>query len=125
MIAATMKLYLCTLAAHMSVALASPLSAASPPMPQGTCNVVEIWVDPVHGNVGTCSPDPEPPGSMCPTGQWQSWQGAPGQSPFQLTLVQFQADDEGVGFASWVNFQPVVTGTGVPALPGSMQPEFR
>jgi hypothetical protein len=42
-----MKLYLCPLAALMSFALASPLSA-SPPMPQGTCNVVEIWVDPVE-----------------------------------------------------------------------------
>jgi len=56
---------------------------------------------------------------------WLNWQAAPGQSQFDLTLVQFTADDEGSGFASWVNVQPVVTGTGVPALLGSMQPEFR
>jgi hypothetical protein len=30
-----------------------------------------------------------------PTGQWQNWQGAPLQSPFDLTLIQFQVDDEG------------------------------
>lgn len=53
-----MKLYLCQMAALMTIALASPLSAASP-MPQGSCNVVEIWVDPVHGNDGLGSPDPD------------------------------------------------------------------
>lgn len=56
---------------------------------------------------------------------WPNWQGAPGQFQFQLTLVQLPADDEGAGFASWVNVQPVITATGQPALLGSMQPEFR
>lgn len=60
-----------------------------------------------------------------PIGLWPNWQGAPGQLPIQLTRVQFPVDDEGAGFASWVNAQPVVTATGFPALLGSMQPEFR
>jgi hypothetical protein len=60
-----------------------------------------------------------------PNHQWENWQGAPSQAPFDLTLVQFDPDDEGAGFASWVNVQPVVSGTDVPALIGSMQPEFR
>jgi hypothetical protein len=56
---------------------------------------------------------------------WPNWQGAPGQFQFQLTRVQLPADDEGAGFASWVNVQPVVTASGFPPLLGSMQPEFR
>lgn len=60
-----------------------------------------------------------------PLQPWPNWQGAPGQPPIDLTLVQFPVDDEGTAFASWVNVQPVVTAAGVPPLIGSMQPEFR
>ena len=56
---------------------------------------------------------------------WLNWPGAPDQPPILLTQIQFPADDEGAGFASWVNVQPVVTASGAQALIGSMQPEFR
>jgi hypothetical protein len=61
-----------------------------------------------------------------PNDLWPSWQGAPGQLPFQLMRVQFQSDDEGAGFASWANVQLRVQPSSA-ALPllGNLQPEFR
>jgi hypothetical protein len=56
---------------------------------------------------------------------WPNWQGAPGQGLVHLTLMQLPADDEGAGFASWVNVQPIVTATGQSTIFASMQPEFR
>ncbi len=58
---------------------------------------------------------------------WQNWQGAPGMQTFDFYRVQLPADDEGAGFASWVNIQPFVfqPGGGVPVLWGNMQPEYR
>lgn len=54
-----MKLHLCPLAALMSLALASPASSAPSPMQgSGSCNYVEVWVDPVHG----ADPAPVPAG---------------------------------------------------------------
>ena len=50
-----MKLHLCPLAALMSLAFVSPLSAAPEPRSSGGCNLIEVWVDPVHGT------DPAPP----------------------------------------------------------------
>ncbi len=61
-----------------------------------------------------------------PNDSWPNWQGAPGQPQFQLMRIQFQPDDEGAGFASWVNVQLRVMPNGAdPTLLGSMQPEFR
>jgi hypothetical protein len=55
---------------------------------------------------------------------WPNWQSAPAPQ-FQMSLIQLPADDETVGFTSWVNAQPVVLGAGFPTLFGSMQPEYR
>lgn len=64
-----------------------------------------------------------------PIGGWPNWQLAPQQPLIDLTLIQFQADDEGAGFASWVNVQPVISPITEPptkpALLGNLQPEFR
>ena len=56
-----------------------------------------------------------------------NWQGAPNMTPFAFYQVQLPQDNEGAGFASWVNLQPLVTqpGGGAAVLWGNMQPEFR
>lgn len=97
--------------------LSSPTSVAGPPA--GYEFLYTSVSNPVGWMGSYTAPVP------APIGQWPNWQAAPGQLVISLTLVQFPFDDEGGGFASWVNVQPVVTGTGVPALLGSMQPEFR